>query len=476
MLLDKVLTTITRFGMVRPSDRVLVGVSGGADSVTLSHVLTELRGTLEIDVELAHLHHGLRPEADDDEAFCRGLSERLGLPFTSARVDVEGLAARSKRSLEEQGRVSRYRFLAEQAARRGCTRIAVAHTMNDQAETFLMRALRGSGARGLGSMRPVTDERIRPLIELRRDEILDFLRGRELGYRDDPSNRDLRFTRNRLRHDILPRLGELNPQLVETLARNAEILRDEEDFMEKAARLAFDELASGNLKSGPTITLSVEALAALQVAIKRRVVRRAVEVLRGHTRNLSQRNVEDVLSLLENGKSGREIHLPGLVAARSFDRLSLSPGSGRSRRKRFPNGYNTYEYRLRIPAQLPILERQGLLTAQLVGPIRSGDEAPKAAGNAVVVGVEGEARNLVVRSPRSADRFRPLGAPGAKPLARYLMDRKVAKEERQQVPLVVRPGSENRGDDILWVVGHGVAETARLGKGRVHLRLEWVSQ
>ena len=476
MLIDSVLTTITRVGMVRPLDRVLIGVSGGADSVTLSHVLTELRATLEIDVELAHLHHGLRPEADDDEAFCGELAEQLGLPFTSERVDVASLAARSKRSLEEQGRLSRYRFLAEQAARRGCTRIAVAHTMNDQAETFLMRALRGSGARGLGSMRPVTNERIRPLIELRREEILAFLREHELDYRDDASNRDLRFTRNRLRHDILPRLSELNPQLVETLARNAEILRDEEDFMEKAARVAFDELASADRKSGQTITLSVEALATLQIALKRRVLRRAVEVVRGHTRNLSQRHVEDVLSLLDNGKSGREIHLPGLVVARSFDRLSLSSGSGRSRRKHFPNGYNRYEYRLRIPAELPILERQGVLTAHLAGPIRSGDEPLKAAGNAVMVGVEGGARDLVVRSPRSADRFRPLGAPGAKSLARYLMDRKVAKEERQQVPLVVRPGSENRRDDILWVVGHGVAETARLGTGRVHLRLEWVSQ
>jgi len=476
MLLDKVLNTITRVGMVRSSDRVLIGLSGGADSVTLAHALTELRARLEIDIELAHLHHGLRPEADDDEAFCRGLSEQLGLPFTSERVDVESLAARSKRSLEEQGRVSRYRFLAELAARRDCTRIAVAHTMNDQAETFLMRALRGSGARGLGSMRPVTAERIRPLIELRRDEILAFLSEHELGYRDDPSNRDLRFTRNRLRHDILPRLGKLNPQLIETLARNAEILRDEDDFMDQAARRAFDELASGNPKRGATVTLSVEALGALEVAIKRRVVRRAVEVLRGHTRNLSQRHVENVLSLLDNGKSGREIHLPGLVVARSFDRLSLSPGSGRFRRKRPPNGYTVYEYRLRIPAELPILERQGLLTADLIGPIRSGDERPKVAGNTVVVGVEGEAQDLVVRSSRSADRFRPLGAPGAKPLARYLMDRKVAKEERQGVPLVVRPGSENRGDDILWVVGHGVAESARLGAGRVHLRLEWVGQ
>ena len=169
------------------------------------------------------------------------------------------------------------------------------------------------------------------------------------------------------------------------------------------------------------------------------MVRRAVEVLRGHTRNLSQRHIEDVLSLLENGKSGREIHLPGLVAARSFDRLSLSRGSGRSRRKRFPNGYNTFEYRLRIPAELPILERQGLLTAALLGPIRIGEEPPKAAGNAVVVGVVGEAEDLVVRSPRSADRFQPLGAPGAKPLTRYLMDRKVAKEERHQVPVRHEP-------------------------------------
>ncbi len=499
MLATKILRTIQRHAMVRPAkraERVLIGLSGGPDSVVLTHVLFELTTKLGIELIAAHLHHGLRAEADDDEAFCHELADALHLPFVTGRIDVASRAKTAGRSIEDEARRARYTFLSEQAAHHRCDRIAVGHTMDDQAETFMMRLARGSGVRGLSSMYPVVKKEkvdiIRPLIDVRRHEILAYLEKRGLSYREDASNLDRRFTRNRLRHDVLPYVAdELNPKLVETLARSAEILRDEEDFMEARARKAFTETATTTAAVAigkARISLSVDALNALHPALRRRLTRLAVEHVNGDTANLTLGHVADVLGLLEDGKSGREVHLPGLIVERSFDELfftghsPLAPLASRASRatrgrKQRTKGYNTYDYRLPIPAKLHIRECRGLLTAHLVESVRAGDEPGAAAGNTVDIGIEDRGiedglSELRVRSPKASDRFRPLGAPGSKPLARYLMERKVAKGDRRRVPLVVRA----EADEILWVAGHSVSERARLGSGRLCLHLEWMSQ
>ena len=468
MTTTTILRTIQRYHMVRPGERVLVGLSGGADSVALTAVLVELSSELGIEIVAGHLHHGLRPEADDDEAFCAELARSLGVAFVSGRVDIAARASAQKRSIEDEGRRARYAFLLEQAAHHECRHVAVGHTMDDQAETFLMRLVRGSGPRGLSSAYPVVKKGgidiIRPLIDVRRREVVLYLEGRGLDYRDDASNLDRRFTRNRLRHDVLPIVRDaLNPNLVETLARSAAILRDEESYMDAEARKAFVQMASS---SEAQVRLSVAALLAVHPAIGRRMIRLAIEHASGNTENISSGHVADVLSLLEDGKSGREIHISGVLVERSFDELSIA---GREREPS-ANGYNGFDYRLTIPAKLQIKEGRGLLTAHLVESVEAGDEPGAAAGGVVVVGVEDGISELRVRSPRPSDRFRPLGAPGSKSLARYLMERKVAKRDRRHVPLVVR-GDE---DEILWVCGHGVSETARLGAGRRRLHLEWM--
>ena len=500
MLTTKILRTIQRHAMLRPpksAERVLIGLSGGADSVALTHALVELATKLGIELGIitAHLHHGLRAEADDDEAFCHELADALHLPFVAGRIDVASRAKTAGRSIEDEARRARYAFLSEQATRHVCDRIAVGHTMDDQAETFMMRLARGSGVRGLSSVYPVVKKEnadiIRPLIDVRRHEILTYLEERSLSYREDASNLDRRFTRNRLRHDVLPSMADaLNPKLVETLARSAEILRDEEDFMEARARKAFTKTATATTvaigKAG--ISLSVPALDALHPALRRRLTRLAVEHVNGDNANLTSGHVADVLGLLEDGKSGRAVHLPGLTVERSFDELFFTTHATRTTqgRKQRTNVYNRFDYRLPIPAKLHIRECRGLLTARLVESVRAGDEPGAAAGNAVDIGIkdrgikdrgigggiEDGLSKLRVRSPKASDRFRPLGAPGSKSLARYLMERKVAKGDRRHVPLVVRADA----DEILWVAGHGVSERARLGAGRRRLHLEWMSQ
>ncbi len=475
--------------MIRPGDRVLVGLSGGADSVALTELLVELQSHLGITLVLAHLNHGLRPEADEDEEFCRSLSENLSLPFASGRVDVALGARSSKRSIEDEGRRARYRFLEAQAKRFEAQRIAVGHTLDDQAETFLLRLLRGSGGRGLGGIHPVKDCRIiRPLIEVRRQEIEDYLGERGASFREDASNLDPRFTRNRIRHQELPRLSTAyNPRLVEALARSAALLRDEEAWMEAEARDVFEGLAS---VSPEDIVIDRTPLSRHPLALRRRLVRMAIERIRG-LGDVSHRHVEDVLAMADDGRSGSELHLPGLVVELSFGRLRFQRSSTARARKARERGYNGYEYRLSIPARVRIPECLGTLSARIVEPNRElvGPNGPKGAaaatgavehppsGNAVVVGFDGGVPELRVRSPRPGDRFHPLGAPGSKPLSRYLMDRKISRDTRSRVPLVVRgaSGLDDSGEEILWVVGHGVSEASRVTDGSSRLLFRWVT-
>jgi tRNA(Ile)-lysidine synthase len=483
MLSSKVLRTIERYRMVHPGDRVLVGLSGGADSVALTELLVELKPRLAITLVLAHFNHGLRPGADDDEGFCRSLSERLSLPFASGRVDVAGRARSRKRSIEDEGRIARYEFLEAQAKRFGAQRIAVGHTLDDQAETFLLRLLRGSGGRGLGAIHPVKGGGIiRPLIEVRREEIESYLEERQTSFREDPSNADRRFTRNRIRHEELPRLTAYNPRIVETLARSASLLRDEEDWMEAESREAFDALAA---VSREEVRFDRKALSRHPLALRRRLVRAAIGSLRG-LENVSHRHIEDVLALAEAGRSGRELHLPGLVVELSFDQVRFWIGPEARARKAREHGYNGFEYRLSIPTRVRIPECRGTFSARIAEPRGEasglGIEYPPF-GNAVIVGFEGKVPELRVRSPRPGDRFHPLGAPGSKPLSRYLMDRKVSRDARSRVPLLVRgetrmEGTGTHGDseeEILWVVGHGVSEASRVSEGSFRLSLRWVA-
>jgi tRNA(Ile)-lysidine synthase len=465
MLSSKVIRTLERYRMVVPGDSVLVALSGGADSVALTGVLFELRHRLGLSLFLAHLNHGLRVEADDDEAFCRSLSERLSLPFASEKVDVAASARRSRRSIEDEGRRIRYRFLESQAERFGANRIAVGHTLDDQAETFLLRLLRGSGGRGLSAIHPVKDGRIiRPLIEARRASIEAYLQEQGLPFREDSSNADPRFSRNRIRHEELPRLSAAyNPRLAESLARTASLLREEEAWMEAETEAAFAAIASCRQDE---VELARQRLAELPLALQRRLVRAAIERVRG-LEGVSHQHVEDVVTLAR-GQSGRELHLPGLFVELSFDRLRFRNRARELARKADERSYNGFEYRLSIPARVRIPECSGTLSARIETRRKTDEPLHPSQGNAVILGFDGVIPELSVRSPRRGDRFHPLGAPGSKSLSRYLMERKISRDARAMVPLVVRPASaiEESGEEILWVVGHGISEATRVSGSR----------
>ncbi len=481
MLIRQMAETIQRHRMICAGDRILVAISGGPDSVALTQALFDLRHKKSLapfELTLAHLNHNLRKESDRDEAFCCGFAAELGLAFVSGRSDVRSEARRSRRSLEEAGRLARYRFLESTALQRGCTRIAVGHTRNDQAETFLLRMIQGAGTTGLGAMHPVSrgGRLIRPLLAVKRQDVMEFLTSRGLRYQTDRTNLDCSIPRNRVRHRALPFLeNQFNPSLIDTLARTTDLLRDEEAWMNGEARRALEQMAGPEEDEG--VKLPVGRLAELPPALARRVIRLAVTGVKGDLRAWSACHVNQVLHLTAPGKSGRQLSLPGIECFRSFDDLWIRPasGTGAERKGRVNSeqsaqgGYNGYEYELPVPGRLEIPEAGGVIETEESRPA----PLPAAVGSSVVVGLPGGTggdAGLSVRNPRPGDRFRALGAPGTKPLSRYLMEHRVEWPRRRRIPLLVHGERE-----VLWVVGHGVSELSRVGPGTDRrLHLTWV--
>jgi tRNA(Ile)-lysidine synthase len=237
-LKSSVRRTIRQHALARADTRVLVALSGGADSVSLLHLLRDMERSGDIVVAgAAHLHHGLRgPDADADQAFCRALAERLNVRFVTSRVDVASLAREQKRSIEDAARSARYAFLERAADELGADAIATAHTLDDQAETFLLRLLRGTATRGLGSIRPRVGRVIRPVLEVRRAALRRFLEERGEAFREDATNADVSIPRNRVRHELIPYLeSRFSHAAPELLARQAALARDDEDFLRRLA-------------------------------------------------------------------------------------------------------------------------------------------------------------------------------------------------------------------------------------------------
>ncbi len=442
---------VARHGMVRPGEKVVVAVSGGPDSLALLHVLWRLRDELGIALHVAHLNHLLRgEEAAADAAFVAEMAARLGLPVTVEEVPVARLAAERGLSVEEAGREARYEFFRRVAAATGAGRVALGHTRDDQAETVLMRLLRGSGPAGLSGIPPVRDGWIiRPLLAVPRTAVEAYCRRHGLRPRRDPTNEEPSYLRNRIRLELLPRLeAEYNPMLRQALAHLAEVLRAEEEWAGRAAADAADRLLR---RSGDAVVVPVEGLLGLPVALRRRVVRLAAE--RAGLPSLPFEHVERVLALAA-GAVGRALSLPGGGLARlEHDGLVLGPDGEEPA---------PFAYRLEVPGSVAIPEAGLRLVAEVVpGPPlpRAGEQVPRGEGDVAVLDAERLPALLTVRSRRPGDRFRPLGLEGEKKLQDYFVDARVPRRQRDRVPIVEAHG------EIVWVVGHRVDGRFAAGPG-----------
>ena len=463
-LTQRVLHSIDRDALIPPGARVLAACSGGGDSVALAALLCELEPETDWSVAgLLHVNHGLRgASADEDEAFCRQLARGLGVPITVERADVAALARAERISVEAAGHRIRYE-LFERVVREGAADlVATAHTRDDQAETVLLRLIRGAGPAGLAGIRPRIGAVVRPLLDVRRRELREYLRLRGLSHREDPTNRDERVLRNRVRRRLIPFLAEhFSPAITDVLARGAAIARDDADWIDAAANAAAVEIVQCT-EGG--VDADAGRLAAAAPAIARRIARSALE--RAGERRVGFDHVERLRRLADAGGTAPAVaDFPGCRVERDGPTLRLRRRSGRAAPEVVNIG-SGFEYPLAVPGEVEIAEAGLRILAE------RGERPDRlVAGGAVAVLPAGRvAPPLTVRSWRPGDVFRPLGLGGhRKKLQDFFVDRRIPRDRRGAVPLVV-----DAKLGIVWVAGHAVSEAVRLiesGEGVITLKI-----
>ena len=431
----RVIKTVREHGMIHSGDLVLVALSGGADSVALLLCLHALRRILGCNLAVAHLNHCMRgEEGDGDEAFARRMSEDMGLPFVSEIVDVKKQATASRKNLEQAAREIRYEFLRRTAGKMSADRVAVGHTRNDQTETALFRFIRGSGMEGLSAIHPVVDGYlIRPLLDCTRAHILEYLKQRKRTYRDDSSNEDMKFSRNRIRHELVPYLEKhFNPGLVRTIAREASLMRENWDFIQSHAEQAFNRI-SRPVEEG--IALNISAVEELHPALRREVVRCALKYCRGDLKNICWKHIESILFLCLYAQSGDSIEFAqNTRATRQFNTLVLSQG--------ILDPLTDYRYTLTIPGKCYVTEAHAEFRTEICSEIQVDTE--KEYSSAVFLDYSMLSAPLIIRNRIPGDRY---GGGGHRKVKKMLIDRKIPLSQRHSLPVVVSDGN------VIWIPG-----------------------
>ncbi len=485
-LLSNVRDYIRRHGLLEPGQTVVVGVSGGPDSVALLDVLRRLVAPFRLELHVAHLHHGMRgADADADADFVMAQAERWDLPATVLRVGLPEIAEKHGLALEEAARRVRYAFLAQTAQRVGVETVAVGHNADDQAETVLMHLLRGAGLAGLRGMLPATplaDYRllpfgalgkdvaeagegltlIRPLLACSRAEIEAYCDARGLDWRVDRSNWDTTFFRNQLRHEVLPYLAEINPQIRERLRNLAEVVRADYEVLDAVVERAWDDLLVA--RHVDAIAFDLSGWRTQPLAVQRALIRRAAYALRRTLRDVNFVHVEQAVDVALHGGTGAEATLPrGLVARVGYERLTVADAEALHLPEDRPWLPPQTELPVEVPGETPLPSGWRLWATLLdrwdMADITQNPDPLTAWLDAEAVGPQ-----PVLRTRRPGDRFAPQGMEGAHvQLSDFLINVKLPEPWRDHLPLLVGEAG------ILWIVGWRVNEHALVRPDSKHV-------
>ena len=463
MLFQRVKKTIEDKKLLLPGEGVVIGVSGGADSVCLLHILAQLRSVLNLSLHVLHINHMLRgTESQQDMSYVQELCDAWQIPATCLEIDIAKIADKDKISQELAGRNERYRaFRTEQEKLRHKTgtmvKIAVAHHRSDQAETVLMNILRGTGVNGLVGMRFEDHDIIRPLLHISKAEIVAYNDHNGLCFQTDSTNDAPIYTRNQLRLELMPLLKEqYNPKIEDALVKLSQIAAWDRDYLTREAQEA---LEAGLMKPEDIdaqkeglflremyqdgLFFSLEKLAAQHQAILSRVIRIAGARVRENAFDIHETHVTQVMHLIERGETGKELHLPsGLRILKSYQMLIFFSDT-----------------------QVGVIHKDGFLdNTKIVKSFMKNDfeniEDLKNIGyNALVQYFDAESlcpNELVLRTRMRGDRFFPLRSSGKKKLKKYFIDKKIPKDVRDFIPLVTI------GDEVVWVIGYQISETYKV--------------
>lgn len=435
----KVREFIYKYDMIKFASHIILGISGGPDSIALLFIMQNLKAEFDLTLSVAHLNHSLRPEADEEEGLVKGLCQDLGLPFYASKVDVAKKAASEKKSIEEAGREVRYYFFNQLWAELQADLIATAHHKDDNAETVLLNLLRGTGIKGLRGIMPVSGHLIRPLLGVSKSEIEDYLQGHNLPYFIDQSNFDPIYLRNKVRHELIPLLkAEYNPQIIESLNQLATIAGEENAELESQARTLF---AQAKIRETPhTIVLSNTFLANLSVALRKRVLLYGLGTLTDAS-GWEALDIELILDLMTKDGSSKLIQLKkGVQVSKVYDELVFST----LKKERI-----SFDYLLYPPTTI-LLPTGKKYLFQL---IRGEDfTAQRDKDYIAYIDYDKCQTPLHLRSRKAGDIFYPYGLKGSKKIKDYFIDLKIPQHKRQEIPLLT-----SDADDIYAVLGYRIS-------------------
>lgn len=433
------LNTIKKYKMINAGDKILVGVSGGPDSMSLLHLLWTFQEKLEIKLLAAHLDHMFRgKESREDARFVEKICEDLGIPFFEEKINVPSYIKKTGFSPEDAARRVRYSFYKRQRKRLGIQKIALGHNRDDHEETVLMNILRGTGLEGLVGIDPVRDCYIRPLIEVPRMIIEDYLEKHNIPYRIDKTNLQPDYFRNSLRLELIPLIKEKYcPHLGKSLRRLADVTRYDLAYIEDETKKVLSSVAKCE---GKKVLIYVDEFLSLHEAIKRRLIRKVVGQIAGNTKDFEYKHTVMLIDFIENSKPGSLLTLPkNLTAEKSYTATSLYEGS--ALKVKVPD----FAYELKVPGEVFVKELNYNIKANLEDNHR--DKIIKTDPLIAQLDYDKIKGNLLVRNRRRGDKFRPLGFSGSKKLKDFFIDEKIPRTMRDKIPIVECNG------EILWICG-----------------------
>ncbi len=441
MIQTDISKTIDEYGMFNPGDKVIVGVSGGSDSVCLLHLLYSLK-KYRLKLIVAHLNHGLRDrESDRDEKFVEETALKFGLKYIGERCDTESFKNQENLSTEDAARRLRYRFFDNSLKITGADKIATAHNLEDQAETVLMRMLRGSGSSGLSGIPPVNGNIVRPLISISSSEIKKYLKSQKIKWIEDSSNSSKIFLRNKIRHELIPELSKYNPKIVEVLSRTSNLLRLESDFLNHHTQKAFKSVF---VKKHFGYIAKIDKYSHLHKAIRLSVLRMCIEKIKGDLISISTVQILNLDDQINSVKASSEVLLPGkLLFSKGYKVFSISGNElNKSGFNHEVKEYGKYSYRNGFKLLLE----------------QSSDQSMWLDENTGHFSLKKVSFPLNIRNVKPGDKFKPLGSKGFKKIKDFFIDEKVPRFLRKTVPIV------ECKEGIIWVGGFRIDDRFKVDK------------